>query len=284
MVLSQNITYAYDPLGRQLSRTQAGVPVYRLNDGPRLLEEYNASGTVLATHVHGPRLDEVLSTHQGATQYFRLEDGLGSVTELLNGQGDLLERYTYDAFGLPTILAPDDTVRLTSSVGNRFLFTGREWDPLPELYHYRARYYEPWIGRFYQRDPFPGVVALPSSLHPYTYVLNNPVNLVDPYGLLSEQTRQNIELFLSNLGTGATVIAVATAITQFYPGPIIFGGIAVAAEGIRIGFFTSTPFQTTAREVLKAAIGEVAGDAGSLVTDEIIDQLFPIHEDNQCRY
>jgi len=30
------VSYAYDPLGRQLSRTQAGVPVYRLNDGPRL--------------------------------------------------------------------------------------------------------------------------------------------------------------------------------------------------------------------------------------------------------
>jgi hypothetical protein len=30
--------------------------------------------------------------------------------------------------------------------------------------------------------PFPGLVTLPATLHPYQYVRNNPVNLVDPSG------------------------------------------------------------------------------------------------------
>ena len=112
-------------------------------------------------------------------------------------------RYTYDAFGLPTILAPDDTVRLTSAIGNRFLFTGREWDATPELYSYRARYYEPWIGRFYARDPFPGVVALPGTLHPYMYVLNNPVNFIDPSGLDAEEI-----LVITEDGVPHTVLVI----------------------------------------------------------------------------
>ncbi|MCH7480808.1 MAG: hypothetical protein IIC79_05385 [Chloroflexi bacterium] len=46
----------------------------------------------------------------------------------------------------------------------------------------RARFYDPSIGRFLTKDPFPGFPSLPSTLHPYTYAMNNPVNLVDPSG------------------------------------------------------------------------------------------------------
>ncbi|MCH7588854.1 MAG: RHS repeat-associated core domain-containing protein [Chloroflexi bacterium] len=46
----------------------------------------------------------------------------------------------------------------------------------------RARFYNPNVGRFLTKDPFHAFPSLPSMLHPYTYALNNPVNLVDPSG------------------------------------------------------------------------------------------------------
>jgi hypothetical protein len=52
----------------------------------------------------------------------------------------------------------------------------------------RARYYAPEQGRFTTRDPFPGVASSPASLHPYLYVLNNPLIYTDPdgeFGLLA---------------------------------------------------------------------------------------------------
>src|SRR3990167_7271384 len=88
------------------------------------------------------------------------------------------------------------------------------------LYYYRSRYYDPKIGRFLQEDPEqPGqvrvqggrvVVIKPSApslvsqrLNPYVYVSNNPINLVDPYGLLERGTKQWSEakaIAESNLG------------------------------------------------------------------------------------
>ena len=84
-----------------------------------------------------------------------------------------MERYNrgYDDFGLPNRV---------SNVGNRYLFTGREYDVETGNYYYRARYYEPNIGRFLQPDP----IGYAGGLNLYTYCGNNPLNWVDPWGFM----------------------------------------------------------------------------------------------------
>ena len=49
----------------------------------------------------------------------------------------------------------------------------------------RARHYNPALGRFMSRDPFPGLMQAPQTLNPYVYVGNYPVNLTDPSGELA---------------------------------------------------------------------------------------------------
>ncbi len=51
-------------------------------------------------------------------------------------------------------------------------------------YFLRARYYDPVIGRFLTRDPWPANAAIAQSLNRYAYVLNNPTLLLDPTGLV----------------------------------------------------------------------------------------------------
>jgi RHS repeat-associated protein len=77
-------------------------------------------------------------------RYYYHYDGLGSVVALSNINGQIVESYSYDIFGQPSN---------TSSVGNPYLFTGRNYDSETGLYYYRARYYKPAIGRFLQPDP-----------------------------------------------------------------------------------------------------------------------------------
>ena len=75
--------------------------------------------------------------------------------------------YTYDAFG---------AIRTqTGSSANEFKFTGEQVDSTGMEY-LRARYYDQATGRFLSRDPL-------RFMQRYAYVWNNPVGLVDPYGL-----------------------------------------------------------------------------------------------------
>lgn len=47
------------------------------------------------------------------------------------------------------------------------------------LYYYRARHYDPKVGRFLQGDPLPPV---PEEMNMYVYARNNPLRFYDPYG------------------------------------------------------------------------------------------------------
>jgi len=64
-------------------------------------------------------------------------------------------------------------------IGNPYMFTGRRFDIETGLYYYRARYYNPHIGRFMQTDP----VGYSAGMNWYAYCGNNPVGRVDPSGL-----------------------------------------------------------------------------------------------------
>jgi RHS repeat-associated protein len=120
----------------------------------------------------------------GQAWTYELPDGLGSlalseaegVRQLVDSQGYLVQRYEYSPFG--EALASEG--RRTNSLR----YTGEQWDNDTGLLYLRARWYDPSVGRFTTRDPFPGFSALPQTQHPYVYVGNNPINLTDPSGKL----------------------------------------------------------------------------------------------------
>jgi RHS repeat-associated protein len=96
-------------------------------------------------------------------------DALGSIVKTTTESGTVASSYAYDSFGRPT----------TPHAGG-YAFTGREWDPETELHYYRARYYDPKIGRFLSEDP----IGLSGGSNFYSYVGNSPASWIDPFGLM----------------------------------------------------------------------------------------------------
>jgi RHS repeat-associated protein len=61
-------------------------------------------------------------------------------------------------------------------------FTGQQWEASLGLYDYRARFYDPTLGRFLQPDPIVPEPGNPQALNRYAYVYNNPLRYTDPSG------------------------------------------------------------------------------------------------------
>jgi len=81
------------------------------------------------------------------------------------------QKRAYTPFGLDLSSSGEST--------NSLAYTGREQDNESGLYYYRARYYDPEVGRFISEDP----LGFEAGINFYAYVNNNPVNLRDPMGL-----------------------------------------------------------------------------------------------------
>jgi RHS repeat-associated protein len=106
----------------------------------------------------------------GATSFYH-DDGVGTITSLANTVGSLAETYTFDSFGKQTASS--------GSLTNPFQYTGREFDSETSLYYYRARYYDPGIGRFISEDPS----GVEGGMNLFAYTDNNPLMWADPFGL-----------------------------------------------------------------------------------------------------
>src|SRR2546427_4850571 len=89
------------------------------------------------------------------------------------GHPPIANTYTYDSFG--------KLIASTGSVVNPYRYSGRELDTETGIYYYRARYYDPTVGRFLNEDP----VHFQAGTNFYAYVMNDPIILSDPSGLCS---------------------------------------------------------------------------------------------------
>ncbi|MEI8296614.1 MAG: RHS repeat-associated core domain-containing protein [Pseudomonadota bacterium] len=180
--------------------------------------------------------------------YYTTSDHLGSGDLILSSTGTILAKESFTAFGarrgsnwqgIPSI-ADYSTFSSTTRRG----FTGHEMLDSVSLIHMNGRVYDPTIGRFLSADPIIQTIQVSQALNAFSYVMNNPLALIDPtgYSWLSELF-SGIGHFFKKWGQ----LLLSVALT-FIAGPFISALIMGAIYG---GNFQSF--------VIGFAVGMIAG-------------------------
>jgi len=198
-------TYRYDGLGRRIEKNVHGSTTRYVYDQLNMVLEYDGANNLAARFSYGDGVDQPLSMSRAGERFFYQTDHLGSVMTLTDEAGVVVNSYEYDTFG--------QIQKLSENVPNPFTYTGRELDAESGFYYYRARYYDPGIGRFISEDPTGFVSKDPNF---YRYVFNRPITLTDPLGRgLKESLSGGIKIgggVLGLIGTVAAAIAIANPV------------------------------------------------------------------------
>jgi RHS repeat-associated protein len=181
-VVTRSSNYKYDVNNNRIAKTvdldgvgtQVATTERYVYDGSHIALVFDGAGNQLQRFLHGTQVDQVLAQENAnGDLLWALTDHQGSVRDVVDNQGNLLNHIVYDSFG-------NVTNETNSAINFRFGYTGREFDAETGLYYYRARYYDPQTGQFIGQDPL-SFGAGDSNL--YRYVGNNSVNSSDPFGL-----------------------------------------------------------------------------------------------------
>ncbi|MCP4307523.1 MAG: hypothetical protein GY788_22145, partial [bacterium] len=203
---SETVEITYGPDRERYKRVDTGATNSVTHYvGGKLYEAIVSSGVDERKHYIGDFavITDYVDTGARDEAYY-LTDHLGSIDLVTDASGGVIERMSFDAWGkrresgfVPPpggpgwapetgwvpILDPSGFEALTTTRG----YTGHEQlDPVG-LVHMNGRVYDPEIGRFMSADPLIQAPFNLQNLNRYSYVLNNPLSLIDPTGLYYDE-------------------------------------------------------------------------------------------------
>jgi RHS repeat-associated protein len=173
-------TYKGDSLLAQIKKYENAVlqsDVRIVRSGFLALQERNENNEIEREYTWDPNapggIGGLLNLRVGGIDISYLYDGKGNVTALQDATQNIVAAYRYDEFG--------NLMAKTGTLDQAFMFSTKRYDVQTGLSYFGYRFYSPAIGKWITRDP----IEESGGINLYAYVLNNPVNLIDPWGLQS---------------------------------------------------------------------------------------------------
>jgi RHS repeat-associated protein len=220
-VLAQ-VTYTYDALDNRIGRDENGTQTWTLYDGSDPVMDFSSTGSLQMRYLNGPTgaiVDMILARESaGGTVAWYLPDRLGTIRDLINNSGGIIDHVNYSAFG--TVLGES-----SPASGDRLIgFAGMERDTATGLNLAVNRVENPGTGRWDSRDPLQ-FAAGDADL--YRYSNNSPAEFDDPSGLGWGDFGTGLLVGAGTVIGVGIAIGVGTAIS-----PIVGAGVVVTAVGV----------------------------------------------------
>jgi RHS repeat-associated protein len=223
-------------IGKKVNGTLAQGFLYQNQINP--VAELDGSNNIVSRFVSGSRSNVPDYMIKGGVTYRIISDHLGSPRLVVDvATGNVAERIDYDEFG--------NVTQDTNPGFQPFGFAGGLYDRDTGLVRFGARDYDPVTGRWTAKDP---ILFAAGDTNLYGYVLNDPINLTDAFGLCNssktveklrnkaaqlrneaaaEQKRANY--YGAQAANADTSSQVAAFMALGYPGPLGVN-IALRAE------------------------------------------------------
>jgi len=209
------LSFLYSAEGKRIRKiadkgTTADTTYY-IYDGMNVVVELNGSLNKKKSYGYiGAML--VMVEDEADNKHYYSHDGLGSIIAIYDASGNYVNVYMYDEFG--------NFLQKSENISNSYYYTGQELDAISGLYNLRNRYYNASLGRFTQLDPIVDLLGIENmqELNGYAYVANNPMILVDPFGLCGEDG-------FDWMAFGHTIVTVGGGATLGFVGDFVFPGL-----------------------------------------------------------
>jgi RHS repeat-associated protein len=253
------IDYVVDGRNRRVGKKVNGVLTQGFIYGDQLnpVAELDGAGNIVSRFVYGTRANVPDYMVKGGVTYRVISDHLGSPRLVVDATtGAIVQRMDYDEFG--------NVLNDTNPGFQPFGFAGGIYDQDTGLVRFGARDYDPNTGRWTAKDP---ILFAGGDTNLYGYVLQDPVNFVDPAGLFKEF------IFIQ------IVKATAKSISNFVLNEIdpvgrriITAGIGGAAGGAVTGAIVGLPALGVGA-VPSALVGATIGFSGGLLYQTAIESF-----------
>lgn len=230
---NQTEFYQHDGRYRLVSMFLGSTVQYRriYAEDDRIVARVNNSGVLQESYVYGAR-NTPEYFYKSSGQHRVITDHLGSVRLVVNtANGTVVQRMDYNEWG--------DVLNDTSPGFQPYGFAGGIYLPASRMVKFGARIYDASIGRWLTKDPI-GFGGGDTNL--YGYVMQDPVNFVDPSGL-----KTTVHLYPGAGGFNHIGISVGNQPSiGNYPGGFFYDQIDQGKTPIKSVTLDTTPEQEAA--------------------------------------